>query len=107
MVGADGDGRAGVAVAAMEGGEMTTKPNTTKAMPESGGKDADPIPPGKWRLEFEAAGVGAPLICRIKKILKIAGRKILKIAGRGYGLRCTSAVEINDGNTAENREGGR
>ena len=35
-----------------------------------------------WTLTFEAAGIGPPVECRI--------RRLLKAAGRAYGLRCIS-----------------
>jgi hypothetical protein len=38
------------------------------------------IPPGRVVIELEAAGIGAPLVCRIKRLLKASLR--------AYGLRC-------------------
>ena len=40
----------------------------------------DSIPQGKVTIELEAAGIGAPVVCRV--------RRLLKAALRAYGLRC-------------------
>jgi hypothetical protein len=39
-----------------------------------------------WQLTFTGAGVGAPVVCRI--------RRLLKAALRAYGLRCTDHRQI-------------
>ncbi|MCL2641823.1 MAG: hypothetical protein FWD53_13315 [Phycisphaerales bacterium] len=63
---------------------MTTTPPSTPGTPSN--RIPDPIPPERWTLTVEAAGVGPPLVVRV--------RRLLKAAGRCYGLRCTAATKI-------------
>jgi hypothetical protein len=65
----------------------------TMSEPAPTTKPRDPIPTGKVTIELEAAGVGAPLICRVKRAIKYLGRT--------HGLRVTRIELPKEG------EGGR
>jgi len=71
-----------------EAAAIMAKPPSTS---ETGGNGVpDPIPPERWTLTVEAVGIGPPMVVRV--------RRLLKAAGRCYGLRCVVAKENEKGN---------
>ena len=56
-------------------------------------KASDPIPPGRWVLTVEAAGVDVPVTVGV--------RRLLKAALRCYGLRCIDVREKKLDDTAD------
>ena len=63
--------------------DFTTHPPEQKTPP------ADAIPSGRAVIVVEAAGVGAPLIVRVKRAIKFLSRT--------HGLRCISVDLPKDG----------